>query len=410
MTRAIDPSDWPSLLCPGETVYWPGCSGESPLLWEALAASPGAAAGVTFTGMWIPTLNRHDPAALTPTTRARAYFAVPEQRASFEAGRIDLLPLTYWQSYRHLAEVATIDTAVLHLSPPDAQGLCSLGVAADFTPAVWRKAKRRIAHLNPNMPRTQAPAIHISELDRVIEAPGPLLQAPTPAVTPDIAAIASHIAALIPNGATLQFGLGNVQRGVLEALAGREGLAIHSGMVSDPVLALSPDTRITTGVAVGTDPLYAWAASAPHLRFAPVGFTHDQATLRAIPQLIAINSIIEIDLFAQANAEVMNGKLVSSPGGLTDFLRGARASPGGKAIVALRASAKDGAVSRIVPELAQRLVSIGRADIDWVVTEQGAVSLAGLGLEARAAALISLAHPHQQPMLKEAWTVARRSL
>jgi acyl-CoA hydrolase len=407
--HTVHAADWPRLLKAGETVYMPGCSGESPLLREALMAQPQAAAGVTFTGMYIPGVNRFDWASLTPTTRIAGYFYVPDQRASFLAGRVDLHPLSYVESYRHLETQARIDTAILHLSPPDAHGHCSLGLAADFTPAVWTKARRRIAHINPNLPRTQSPTISYHSVDYVIDAPGDLLEYRTPPVTPDIARIAQSIAGLIENGATLQLGLGNIPKAVVSALADKEGLAIHSGMITDPVAQLGA-ARVTTGVALGTRELYAWVAKAENLRFAPVGFTHATSTLGQIERFTAINSIIEIDLFGQANAEMMGGQLASSPGGLVDFLRGARIAPGGQAIVALKSTAQGGAASRIVPRLGQALVGIARADIDVVVTEQGLARLGGLSVEGRAHALIAIADPAHQPMLQDAWTHVRQSL
>jgi acyl-CoA hydrolase len=416
MPQRISAQEWPALLCPDERVFMPGCSGESPLLLEALAARPDCARDVTFTGMFIPGINRFDYAALTLTTRLRSYFANPDWRTGFDAGRIDLVPLSYWQAFHDLAG-QRIDTAVLHVTPPNAQGQCSMGVAADFAPAVMQRARRRIAHVNPLMPRPRhAPTIAWADLDLVIEAPGPLRTVSTPPVTAPVAAIARHIASLIGDGDTLQLGVGNVQRGVLEACAGKSDLHIHSGMISDALMplaasgALADGVAVTCGVALGEQALYDWCHDNPSLRFAPVSHTHDGAVLRQISSFRAINSAIEVDLFGQANLETMEGRLVSAPGGATDFLRGARASPGGLAILALKSTAAGGRQSRIVPQLAGRLVSLARTDADVIVTENGIARVGALGLDDRAAALIGIAAIEHQPLLQEAWTLARRAL
>ena len=358
MPTALSAADLPGLLRPGMTVYAPGAAGESAVLTDALSAAPDAAAGVRFVGVWLPGYNAFDYAGLHPDARATAFFPTPALRPSFEAGRAAYHPLTYHGIYRYLRTVPTIDLALLHVAPPDDDGRCSLGIACDFTPAVLGRAARTLAHVNPNMPRTRGMAdVAYDDLDYVIEAEGPVAGADA---APDalFATIGERLAERIPDGATLEVGIGGVQS-VLTAMAGKRDLRIHSGAITDPVRRLAEtgaigaaDGAITTGIAWGGPELQRFCAADRRVGFAPVGHTHDPATLRAIDRFVAINAVIEVDLFGQANAEFVGGRQVSGGGGLVDFARGAQGSPGGKAIVALASAARGGAISRIVPRLA----------------------------------------------------------
>ena len=417
MPRPIAAAEWPALLRAGMTVYAPGVGGESPLLVEALRAAPHAAAGVRFTGVWLPGINRIDYAGLHPEARATAFFLTPDIRETFAAGRVDYLPLAYSAIFDHLATREPVDLALLHVSPPDADGLCSLGLANDFTPAVLDRATTRIAHVNPRIPRTPGAAtVRFDDLDVVVEAAAPLAGQGV-ASDATFGTIGRHIAGLMPEAATVQVGVGRVQA-VLPALAGARSLRIHAGIVQDTVLelvaaeALADDPgAVTTGVAWGSDALYDFCAADPRVLFRPVGQTHGQATLAAIDRFVAINTVIEIDLLGQANAEMVGGRQISSAGGITDFLRGARASNGGLAIVALAASAKGETVSRIVPALESgTAISVPRGDIDIVVTEHGVADLRGRSIDDRAAALIGVAAPAFRDALAAAWADRRRRM
>ena len=402
----------------GARIYAPGCSGEALLFAEAMRAKPGLAATLTFLGIWIPGVNRTDYAGLHPDARSELIFLSPDFRASFEKGAARFRPLSYTQAYKWLQDTP-LDAAFMQVAPSDQDGMCSLGVSADFTPALeHRKDLLRIAHINPLMPAPKnAPRLPIDGFDIVVEAEHPLLDyAPGPP-PPVFDAIAKNIAALINDGDTLQFGLGNIQLAVLRALGAKKNLRIHSGMISDPLLdavgagvIADHEGAVTAGVALGSAPLYAFAAQAPRIAFAPVGYTHAIDTLTSIHNFTAVNSVIEVDLFGQANAEYIGGKQVSGAGGLVDFLRGAAAAPGGKPIIALASSAKKGTVSRIVPKLDAASVSIARADVGIVVTEYGSADLRGMNIEERAEALIAIAHPDHRAGLQKSWSIMREDI
>jgi len=417
MPKTLSAPEVPGLLRPGLRVYAPGLAGEAGLMVDALRAQPEASAGVRYVGVWLPGINRVDYAGLHAEARSTAFFVYPDLRESFTAGRLDFLPLSYFSVYAYLRDQAAIDLALLHVSPPGDDGLCSVGVANDFTPAILPKARVKVAHVNPRMPRTRGAAtIAFEKLDYVIEGAHPLLS-DHPKCDPDFDAIGRHIANVVPDGATLEVGVGRVQS-VFAALTGKRGLALHTGAITTPVLNLveagaiaGHENAITTGVALGNDGLYEFVADNSAVRFAPVGWTHDIGTLRAIERFVAINSVIEVDLLGQANAEMVGGRQVSSAGGITDFMRGALLSPGGFAVVALPSTARGGTVSRIVPQLADgAAVSVARGDMELVVTEHGIADLREKTIDERAAALIAVAAPQFRDDLSNAWRQRRARL
>ena len=392
-------------------LYINGCSGDPLALADLLRANRDLCGGLTFVGIWIPGINGTDWAGLNPSAQAETIFLAPDFRASFDAGRTRLLPMSYTQAWPWLCETP-LDGAVVMVSPPAEDGTVSLGVSSDFAPAVLaRPDVPALAILNPHMPAPPNSArVPLSRFALVAEDARPLVEVLPARLPPVFDVIAKHICSLIEDGDTLQFGLGNVQQAVLTALAGRQALRIHSGMISDPIQGLmdsDPDIPITTGIAVGTTAFYQRLATAPNVRFRPVRETHMLDRLSAIPRFTAINSLIEIDLFGQGNAEFIGGKQVSGLGGLADFLRGANASPGGKGIVALASTAQTGTVSRIVPRLSNAAVSITRTELDIVITEHGIARLKGRDIDARAEALIGIADPAHRATLAEGWSRLR---
>lgn len=399
-------------------LYAPGCSGEALLFAREMASAPELADGATFLGVWIPGVNKTDYAALGPGTGSELIFLAPEFRRSFESGRARLLPLNYSEAWRWLKETP-LDAALVQTTAPDANGAVSLGVSADFSPAVLQRADIiKVAHINADMPRPpSAPSYPLDMFDLVAEEASPLLRYQPAAEASIFAEIGRHVGSLVEDRDTLQFGLGNVQFAVLKALASKRHLRIHSGMVSDPVIAAidagsieAAAGSITTGVALGGPALYALAGRDPRFNFEPVGHTHAISTLAAIDNFVAINSVIEIDLFGQANAEYINGRQISGAGGIVDFLRGAAAAKGGLPIVALASTARGGSISRITPRLQSPTTTIARADIAMVVTEHGVADLRGLTIEERAHALIAIAHPDHRASLETAWDAMVKEL
>lgn len=415
MKRLID------ALQPGQRVFAPSISAESALLHDELRADPERARGVTFCGVQFPGIDRIDYLALHPEARQVAYFMSPAIRAGLAQGRAELLSLDYLAVVRHLQDEPPVDLAIAQLTPPDVDGYCSPGVSADFLPLVWARAKRRIAHLNPRLPRTRGSfRVHVSELEFAVEAEAPLLDFADPrsgAIDAQISTrIGAHVAALVRDGDTLQFGIGAVPAALASALTAHRRLRFHGGMMASALQtlweagAMDLDARITTGVVLGDSRLRDFAARLDALWLTDVTQTHSVAALAAIPRLIAINAAVEVDLFGQVNSERAGGVIQAGAGGLPAFAQGALASPDGRLLICLPATARRGEVSRIVPALgAQALCTVPRYLTDAIVTEHGVAELRGLSLDARAQALVGIAAPEHRAHLSGAWDQIRRT-
>lgn len=397
------------LFRPGLKVYMPGSTGEVPALLEALAFDPARAAGVRFMGCYVPGMNEFDYAGLHDEARVSTFMLPRAMGSSFAAGRVALIAASYFDAARILAS-EHYDIAIAHVAPPDAHGLCSLGIASDFAPLVWNRATTRILIVNAAMPVMQrGPRIAVRDAELVVEAEGPLVTMSPHSVSEEIDKIASAVAALIPDGASIQTGIGGAPGAILTKLTDRRGLVLRSGMATDGLRvlanagALAPDGGHQVGIAYGSMDFYDFLARSDLVSFATTRETHDTAALSEVPRFHAVNSALEVDLFGQVNVEWQSGRLSSGVGGAANFVRAALASPGGRSIIAIPATAKGGTISRIVPKLSAPTVSLARTDIDTVVTEFGDARLRDMGLDQRAEALIALAAPAFRPRLEEAW-------
>lgn len=395
-------------------VHLPGTTGEPLSLCDALRDDPERMRGVTVLGCFVPGMNEFDYAGLDPGGRVTTFMLPRAMRRSFAAGRVDLVPRSYTGAAAYLGR-ARCDVAIAHVAVPGADGLCSYGIASDFTPLVWPRAAFRIALVNPAMPAmARGPRLRLADADLVIEAEAPLTTAP-PARPEEGAAdrIARAVAGLIPDGAHVQTGIGGAPGAIWRHLTLHRGLVLRSGMVNDWLRdladagALTGDSGHTAGIAYGSDELYRWLAETDLVRFASTPETHGIGALAGIERLHAVNSALEVDLFGQVNVEWTGGQLASGVGGAIDFARAAIASPGGRSIVALPATAKGGAISRIVARLSAPSIGIARTDIDTVVTEHGVAAIRELPLDARAEALIAIAAPTFRDDLAEAWRALR---
>ena len=408
-------------LAPGARVFVPTLSGESALWAEALAAEPGRAAGVTFCGVQFPGIDRMDYLGLHPQARVEAHFMSPALRAGQAAGRVDLMALDYLGIARHFMHGPPPDLAVAQLTPPDADGWCSPGLTCDFLPLVWRRARRRVAHLNPRLPRIRSSfRVHVSELDAVEQADRPLLSWAEPAAGETEARIGAHVASLVHDGDTLQFGIGSVPVALGGALQQHRRLRIHGGLVSQSLHtlwqagALDCDARISTGVVLGDSALHGFVGALPNLWLTDVTQTHGPPALAALAEtsrFVAINAAVEVDLFGQVNAERAASVLQAGAGGLPAFAQAALAAPGGRLLICLAATARQGRLPRIVPALdARGLCTLPRSLADAVVTEHGVAELRELSVEARAQALIGIAAPAHRAALAQAWADIQRTL
>ncbi len=414
LSRALD------LLKPGARVFIHAGPAESRTFADSIRADPDRVAGVDFVGVFIPGINTTDYAALAPKATLTSTFVSPPFAQSFRDGRLKLLPKAYSGMARHLAEYPA-EIAVLHVSTPGPDGRMALGINQDYAPIAARGAKQIIALVNPHMPRVQSEVSLAREAcAAIVEIDEPLKSFPAAPPSGTLAKVGENAATIIRDGDTIQIGIGKVQSAVLANLFDRKDLGLHSGMIDDAIAALADKGVITnarksidlgvsvTGIAIGTEPSWAFARRSD-VQFRDAFVTHGAGVLGSIDNFVAINSALEVDLFGQCNAEVLGGRQVSGAGGFHDFLRGAGASKGGRGIVALPSAA--GEVSRIVPVLARPSIATGpRNDCDIVVTEHGIARLRDLHLDARAEALIAIAHPAHRSVLTDAWRDMRKSL
>lgn len=398
----------------GGRVFLSAGPAEPLALHDAWRRTPEMAAGLSFAGLFIPGINRLDYTSLHPRARMELYMLSPDWRAGFAAERTTLRPMHYSAACAALVREGA-PVGVFHVSPPDAQGRCSFGLVADAPPAMLERVGWKLALVNRAMPALSgAPSAPLAAFDAIVECDCPLAELPEPPASPASDAIATRVAALVRDGDTIQTGVGKLPTAVTAALRDRRDLKVHSGLITAAHLALAGagaiagcEGVIAGGMAVGDAAFYRRIAQEPRVALKPVSFTHDAAVLAGIDRLVAINAALEIDLFGQINAEFAGSEQISGTGGLVDFIRGARASRDGRAIVMIQAEGRG--ASRIVPRL-QNGVTVARADAPIVVTEHGAVDLAPLSLDERAAAIIGLAADRHRGALSAAWREIRDRL
>lgn len=311
--------------------------------------------------------------------------------------------------------ILPLDVAIVQVSPPDRHGYCSLGVSVDVALPAIQTAKKVLAQINPQVPRTHGDGIiHISNIDFAVEVDMPIHTYEPTELSETDQMIGKHVAGLIEDGATLQLGIGNIPNAVLANLQNHRRLGIHTEMFSDGILPLVEKGIITgeekelktgkivTCFAAGSQKLYDFIDDNPSVHFKEAAFTNDTALIRKNPKVTAINSAIEIDLTGQVCADSIGYRHFSGVGGQMDFIRGASLSEGGKPIFAISSVTPKG-ISKITPALKEGAgVTTTRAHVHYVATEYGVVNLYGKNLHQRAKALISIAHPEHREELSKA--------
>ena len=407
MTRAVAAQDAVQALRSGMNVFIHGAAATPTPLIEAMCQRDDLSAVTLYH------LHTEGPAPfLAESCRGRfrsvSFFTGAPLRAAVQEGHADFVPV-FLSDIPSLFTSRSIplDAAIVQVSPPDRHGQCSLGTSVDAARAAVDTAAIIIAEVNQQMPRTLGDTtLPLSRISAWISTDRPLHQHAVAEESPVEAAIGEQVAALIPDGATLQAGIGSIPDAVLRRLRHKLELGVHTEMFSDGVVELAASGAITnsrkrvfpgvyvTSFVSGSQRVFDFVNDNPEVTFLPCNLTNDTNLLRKLERLVAINSALQVDLTGQVCADSLGHRIYSGIGGQMDFIRGAAMSPGGLPVIALPATAAGGRVSRIVPELtAGAGVVTTRGHVHWVVTEFGAVNLHGRSLRDRAELLIGIAHP-----------------
>ena len=342
--------------------------------------------------------------------RANSLFIGPNVRKAVQEGRADFTPVLLSEfTLLFKNQVLPLDVAFVHLSPPDDHGFCSYGIETGLTKSPAESADIIIAEVNENMPRCLGDSfIHVSRLDYIVPVDYPLLELPmTEGGLSNVhIKIGEYIADLIPDGATMQMGIGAIPDAVLKFLHDKRDLGVHTELFSDSVIDLVDSGvltnarktlhpgKITAGFMIGTHRLYEWAHDNPLIELHRTEYVNDPFVIAQNDRQVAINSAIEVDLTGQVCADSIGPKLYSGVGGQLDFIYGASRSDGGVPIIALPATVEGKGISRIVPMLKRGAgVVTSRYHIHYVVTEYGVANLYGRTIRERAEALINIAAP-----------------
>ncbi|MES2261778.1 MAG: acetyl-CoA hydrolase/transferase C-terminal domain-containing protein [Pseudomonadota bacterium] len=409
MTHDAAMPDFTPFIRPGDTVIWGQATAEPLTLTRALVAQRHRLARLRLV-LGID-LGRTLLPAHADAFDFISYCGAGGNRQLARAGLLDILPCAYSQLPEQLRHGQyRVDVVLLQVSPADAQGRHSLGLANDWLIPALGGARTVIAEVNPDLPWTfGAATLGAADIDLLVPARhAPLQMAALPA-TPVDTEIARRVAALVEDGATLQLGLGGVSDQVLAALGGHRHLGLHTGVVGDAIVGLAESGALTNarktldrgvgiaGILMGSRRLYDFAHRNRDLQLRGCNYTHDAEVLRTLDRFTAINSALEVDLTGQINAEVAAGQYVGAVGGAPDFLRAAHLSSGGLPIIALPATA--GERSRIVPRL-NGPVSTSRCDAGLIVTEYGVADLRGQSLKTRIRRMIDIAAPQHRAALE----------
>ncbi len=410
------PDDAVSKIQSGNRVFFQGSAATPTILLKALFKRKAEVKNVEL--MSISTLGNllFDPVELGGSFFINSLFVSSNVRDMVNSAHGDYIPIFLSEIQLLFRRgILPIDVALIHVSPPDKHGFCSLGTSVDISRSAVKYARHVIAQVNQQMPRTHGDGIiHISEINTAIEVNEPLPEVSyAHKVNEATRTIGQHCAGLIEDGSTLQMGIGGIPDAVLSCLLHHKDLGVHTEMFSDGVIDLvqrgvvnnkykkKHQGKIVTAFAIGTKKLYDFVDDNPQVVFLEADYVNDTKVIRANPKVVAINSALEIDLTGQVCADSIGTYQYSGVGGQMDFIRGAALSDGGKPIIALTSTTKSGK-SKIVPFIKPgSAVVTTRAHVHYVVTEYGVAHLFGQNLKQRAMSLLQIAHPDHRAWLEK---------
>jgi 4-hydroxybutyrate CoA-transferase len=399
----------------GDRVVTGHACGEPPTLVEALIARAPELCNVEIVHMVAMGPAKYAQPGMESSFRHNALFVGGSTRKAVEEKRADYTPCFFSEIPRLFrGKILPVDVALIQVTPPDENGFCSYGLSVDYTMAAAECATTVIAQMNRNLPRTGGAKIHLDAINFIVEQDEPLIELKAPVISDIEKMIGENVAGLIPDGATLQLGIGAIPDAVLLFLTDKKDLGIHSEMFSDGVVVLAEAGVITNkkktinpgkfmaAFLMGTRKLYDFIDNNPNVELHPVDYINDPYVVGMHENMMSINSALQVDLMGQVNAEMIGSRQFSGIGGQVDFVRGVSRAKNGKSIIALPSTASGGKISRIACELDRgAAVSTSRNDVHHIVTEYGVANLRGKSLRERAKALIAVAHPDFRAALTE---------
>lgn len=403
-------------IAPGSHLVLPLANGEPVTVMDAIEAHAGQLVDVRVHQMHALHDRRYLHGAFGSRLRHVSYFLSEHTRGPFADGHLDLVPANF-SEVPQLVRALDDPLVLASASPPDRHGYFSLGTNADYVSSMIGRAQIYI-EANRQMPRTFGRAeVHLSQVAGWCEADYPLVEVPPIVPTEEDRQIGEFIAERIPDGATIQTGIGGIPNAVMELLANHRNLGVHTELVSDGLIDLITGgavngvrkrinrLKVVATFALGTQRLYDFINENPVVEFWPVSYVNNPRVIGGEPDFVSINATMQVDLLGQCASESIGSRFYSGSGGQADFARGAMYSEGGQGFIVLRSTARGGEVSRIVPQLAPgAAVTTIKNTVDKVVTEWGVAELRGRSVRERAAALIAIAHPDFRDDLARAAT------
>ena len=418
--RSVTAAEAVKVIKSGNRVTIGTGAGEPPCLVDAMVARADELEGVELVNLLCFYGAKYCRPELAKSFRYNSLFLGAPGRQEAKAGRVDYtccffheMPLLFKN------DLMPTDVALITVTPPDKLGYVCMGLCIDTTKAEAIYAKKVIASVNSNMPRIAGDTyLHVTDIDYFVQTDEPLLALKLPQIGPVESAIGMNVASLIKDGDCLQPGIGGMPDAALEFCAEKNDLGIHAEMITDATMKLVETGAVTgnrktfkprklvSSCAMGTEPFYKWLNDNTFLEFYPIDFTNDPYNIASNDNVVSINAAIAVDLQGQVAADTLGARQFSGVGGQVDFVRGANRSKGGRSIIAMKSTAVNGTLSRVVPSLERgQAVTTSRFDVAYIVTEYGIAFLKGKNIRQRAEALIAVAAPQFRDQLREEFRV-----
>jgi 4-hydroxybutyrate CoA-transferase len=412
--KLVAPEEAAQAVKSGDVIWAPPASNEPIVIWKAIAARKDELKGVVIRQFLSRHMQPHMDPSYAPHIFIESLFLTDKVRDLINEGYGSYVPTNFGDIPAIIRASESVDILALTVSPMDEHGYVTFGLGCDYTPAAIERAKIIIAEVNPNMPRTYGHnSLHISKVDYILECNESIAELAPPVITDIDRTIGAYIADRIEDGSTLQIGIGGVPAAVCKFLEVKKDLGIHTELISDYLINMVEcgsvngskksihKGKVVATIVEGTRKLFDWLRDNRLIELHPVDYTNNVNVISQNHKMVSINATIEVDLFGQCASEGVGPKVFGGSGGQADFARGVTMAPGGQGFIVAYSTAKNGTISKIVPNLTPGAsVTTTRTHVDHVVTEYGVAKLRGKSVRQRALALIEIAHPDFRDQLR----------